>query len=237
MTLKPAGIPAGSVMTLPLGHIIRHAGQPAGCSNGLGPMPSNTATGGSYELRYSLERADVGAFQTKAAELRGVRKLLFLAPLVAIAALIDAAKDTTAGAALGLANEWLRYGVTAGAIIALSSLMMLFRRLALARAVRLAGVPPGETRLVANSAGVRISDAAGNRAHGWDAIRSVVRGDEHVFLIIAPRHAVIVPLRAFANYDEMLRFSVVADEAAREARAHTPLVRAPGNDKKKGYST
>jgi hypothetical protein len=200
-------------------------------------MPSNTAAGGSHDLRYSLERADIGAFQTKAAELRGVRKLLFLAPLVAVAALIDAAKDTAAGTALGLANDWMRYGVTAGAIIALASLMMLFRRLALARAVRLASVPPGETRLLANSAGVRISDAAGNRAHGWDAIRSVVRGDEHVFLMTAPQQAIIVPLRAFADYDEMLRFSIFAEEAAREARARTPLVRASGNDKKKGYST
>jgi hypothetical protein len=200
-------------------------------------MPSNTAAGGIYDLRYSLERADIGAFQTKAAELRGVRKLLFLAPLVALAALFDAAKDTTAGAALGLANEWMRYGVIAGAIIALSTLMMLFRRLALARAARLASVPPGETRLLANSAGLRISDAAGHRAHGWDAIRSVVRGDEHVFLIIAPKRAIIVPVRAFADFDEMLRFSVFTDEAMREARGRTPLVRAPENDKKKGYST
>lgn len=200
-------------------------------------MPSNTAAGGSYDLRYSLERADIGAFQTHAHALRGVRKLLFLAPLAVVTIIIDLGKDTAGGVALGLGNEWMRYGVTASAVIVLAILMTLFRKLALARAVRLASVPPGETRLLANPAGVRISDAAGHRAHGWDAIRSVVRGDEHVFLMTAPRQAIIVPLRAFANYDEMLRFSVVADEAAREARAHTPLVRAPGNDKKKGYST
>ncbi|QJP15358.1 YcxB family protein [Starkeya sp. ORNL1] len=200
-------------------------------------MPSNTAAGGSYDLRYSLERADIGAFQTCAHTLSGIRKLLYLAPLVAVAVLIDMAKDTAGGAALGLANEWTRYGVTASAVIVLAILMTLFRKLALARAVRLASVSPGETRLLANSAGVRISDDAGHRAHGWDAIRSVVRGDEHVFLMTAPTQAIIVPLRAFANYDEMLRFSVVADEAAREARAPTPLARVPGNDNKKGYST
>jgi hypothetical protein len=200
-------------------------------------MPSNTAAGGSYDLRYSLERADIGAFQTYAHALRGIRKLLFLAPLAAFAILIDMAKDTAAGAELGLANEWMRYGVIAATIVVLASLMMLFRRLALARAMRLASVPVGAIRLLANPAGVRIGDAAGHRAHGWDAIRAVVRGDEHVFLMIAPKQAVIVPLRAFTDYDEMLRFSVFADEAVREARARIPLVRTPENDKKKGYST
>ncbi len=77
-------------------------------------------------------------------------------------------------------------------------------------------MPPGETCLLANLSGLRITDAEGNRAHRWDAIRSVVRGDEHVFLTTAPKQAIIVPLRAFADYDEIMRFSVFADEAVRE---------------------
>lgn len=202
-----------------------------------GPMPSNTAAGGAYDLRYSLERADIGAFQTHAHARRGVRKLIFLAPLVAVAALSDAAKDTAAGAALGLQGEWLRYGMTAAAAIAVYLLMTLLRRHALARATRRAIVPPGETRLVAGPSSVRVTDAMGARAYGWDAIGSVVRGNEHVFLMSEPGQAIIVPLRAFADYDEMLRFSVFADEAAREARARALLAQAPENDKKKGYST
>lgn len=180
-------------------------------------MPTITVADGPYDLHYRLERADIAAFLALGSELRGWAKLAFLAPLVAMGAALGYLEDTQTGIALGLQTEWVRWAVMLVAVAALYAFMTIFKSLVRARALRLADVPPGDIRLVANRAGVRVTQGGRTIAHGWEEILSVVLGKGHVFLVTAPKAAIIVPLGAFEDDEHMLRFNVFADEAMHAA--------------------
>jgi len=176
-------------------------------------MPTITVANGPYDLTYRLSRADIAAWLGLRTELRGLAKLAFLAPLVALGAAIGYLEETETGIALGLYNEWVRYGVVVVAVLALYGIGTLVMSVARNRAIRLAQVPPGEIHLVAGRGGVRVTHGGRTISHDWEEILAVTLGKAHVFLATAPKAAIIVPEAAFEDYEHMLRFAVFADEA------------------------
>lgn len=188
-------------------------------------MSTITVADGPFDLAYRLTRADIATFLGRRMELRGAAKLAFLAPLIGVGALLGYLEDTATGQALGLGNEWIRLAVLSVAVAALYGFVAIFMTVVRARSVRLAAVPPGEIRLVANRAGVRVTHAGRTDSFGWDEILAVTLADAHVFLATAPQEAIIVPLTAFADREHMLRFvtfadaEVMADSARADARA------------------
>lgn len=175
-------------------------------------MSTVTVADGPFNLTYRLARADIAAFLGLRSELRGAAKLAFLAPLIALGALLGYLEDTSTGQALGLDNEWIRLAVLFVAVAALYAFATLFMSLVRARAVRLAAVPPGEIHLVANRTGVRVTHAGRTVSYRWEEILAVTLGTAHVFLATAPKEAIIVPLSAFADREGMLAFCTFADE-------------------------
>lgn len=182
-------------------------------------MPTITVADGPFDLTYRLTRADIAAWLALRTELRGLAKLAFFAPLIALGAAIGYLEDTETGIALGLYNEWTRYAIALAGAVALYGLSVLVMSLLRARATRRAVVPSGEVHLVASRAGLRMTHAGRSMSHAWDDIRAVTLGHAHVFLATAPKAAIIVPEGAFADYDHMLRFAVFADEAMKAASA------------------
>lgn len=184
-------------------------------------MPTVTLADGPYDLRYTLQHDDVAAHVASEHDLRGFAKLAALAPLVALAALLDHLKDTEAGLALGLANEWLRYGVTLGAAVALFGVVTMVTRVRRRRAIRRAVVPEGAFHLQAGLGGLRLAHAGRTASHGWTDILDVRLHETHLVIRTGTHETIIVPLRAFEDHEHMRRFAVFADEAARAARART----------------
>ncbi|MFG1302431.1 YcxB family protein [Xanthobacter sp. V3C-3] len=188
-------------------------------------MSTTTVADGPFDLAYRLTRADIAAFLGRRMELRGAAKLALLAPLIGFGALLGYLEDTAAGQALGLGNQWIRLAVLFVAVAALYGFVTIFMSVVRTRTLRLATVPPGEIRVVASRAGVRVTHAGRTNSFGWDEILAVTLADAHVFLVTAPQEAIIVPLRAFADHEHMLRFftfadaQVEADSARADARA------------------
>ena len=175
-------------------------------------MSTITVADGPFDLTYRLTRADIAAFLGLRTELRGAAKLALLVPLIGLGSALGFLEETAAGQALGLGNEWIRLAVLFVAVAALYGFVAIFMTLVRARSVRLAAVPPGEIRLVANRAGVRVTHAGRTVSSGWDEILAVTLGTAHVFLATAPKEAIIVPLTAFPDHEHMLRFATFADE-------------------------
>lgn len=180
-------------------------------------MPRVTVEDGTYDLLYRLQRADIAAWLGLTSELRGAAKLAFFAPLIALGAGIGYLEDTEIGATLGLDRDWVRYVVVFCAVFALYAFATIFVSLVRARTIRLAQVPPGDIRLHASRAGVRVTHAGRTLAYEWDEILAVTLGKAHVFLTTAPKAAIIVPESAFADREHMLRFAVFADTAMKTA--------------------
>jgi len=184
-------------------------------------MSTITVADGPFDLTYRLTRADIAAWLGLRTELRGAAKLAVLALPIAFGALLGYVEETESGIALGLGNPWIRLAILATAVAALYGFVTIFLSLVRARTLRLAAVPPGEIHLVANRAGVRVNHAGRTVSLGWDEILAATLGTAHVFLATAPKEAIIVPLTAFADHGQMLRFFTFVDDAiaADSARA------------------
>lgn len=180
-------------------------------------MPSVTVADGSYDLTYRLTRADIAARLALRAEWSGVAKLALLVPFIALGSALGYLEDTAFGQALGLGEYWVSFAVLVVAAAALYGFVAIFMSLFRQRAIRLAAVPPGEIHLTASRAGVRQTHAGRTVAHRWDEILAVTLGTAHVFLATGPDAAIIVPERAFADREHMLRFAVFADAAMHAA--------------------
>ncbi len=96
------------------------------------------------------------------------------------------------------------------------------------RRIRLArwSPPAGPTRLTVSDAGVAVAQADAHRAVAWDLVHEVVVQDG--FLLLATNDEedkILIPMRAFADRDAMLRFAaacdawIKADEQRRERGA------------------
>lgn len=195
-------------------------------------MPSVTVADGPYDLTYRLSRADIAAWLGMGSQLRGFARLLVFVPFIALGAALGYLEDTETGQALGLGDSWVELVLLAAAVAAIYGFIGLFMSLVRSRAIRLAAVPEGEIRLVANRAGVRVTRAGRTVSHAWEEIFGVALGASHVFLTTGPDAAIIVPERAFADREEMLRFATFADAAmhaaGEEADARMQVVQRAG---------
>lgn len=180
-------------------------------------MPTISVADGPYDLTYRLTRADIAAWLGLRSELRGLAKLAFFAPFIALGAAVGYLEDTEAGRALGLGEGWVQWAVILAAVAALFAFKVVFMTAVRNRSIRLAQVPPGDLHLLASRAGVRFTHGGRTLAYSWDEILTVTLGKAHVFLATGPRDAIIVPQTAFADREHMLRFAVFAEEAMKAA--------------------
>jgi hypothetical protein len=172
-----------------------------------------------YELTYRLERADVAAFLRLRREITGWRKLLIFLPAFVLGGVYGLLRDSSPIAALvDSLGVWVILVVIA-LVAVWYVLVAIVMALVRAARVRRTVLPAGDTRLVADKAGVTVSADRGERRYSWREVPAVVLGAMHVFLLTAPRKAVIIPGRAFTGRAAMVRFSNFAEEASKHAEA------------------
>jgi hypothetical protein len=169
-----------------------------------------------WRLRYQLRREDIVAFEFLPRELIGKEKLWLVGPVLAC------------GASAGFFQDWLKtwlpwdptqgLGQVFSVMIAIGLGYALGAVLLTARAHRRiarATLPAHPISVVADRDRLNVADEAGTRAFAWQDLR-VSLAASHVFLCPAPREAVIIPLRAFKDEEDMRRFAAFAEAMGRE---------------------
>lgn len=163
-----------------------------------------------WQLRYTLTREDIAAFEFLPRELVGLEKLWVLGPILAF------------GAAAGYFQDWFgqfvpwdpetKLGQLASVLTAiaagyLASLVLLTARTR--RRIARAKLPDGPVTFAAFPDDFEAGQPGKTRTLRWSDVRVIATGT-HVFLCPQPREAVIVPARAFADLDEFRRFEIFA---------------------------
>lgn len=166
--------------------------------------------------RFQLTRDDVAAFERLPSELIGREKLFLLGPAL------------LAGMALGVFEDELRvlwpglYALAEGGTTALLAILLLVPLSYLVSSlllslrtwwrIRDAKLPVTETVVETLGNCFAVTQDSDTRGYRWDEVE-VIGGDAHVFLCPAPRRAIILPLRAFADEAEMRAFARLAELA------------------------
>lgn len=79
----------------------------------------------------------------------------------------------------------------------------------------------GHTTLVLDGEGVQVANVDGQGRLAWPACRGVVNDTDHIYLIMAPLRALVVPKRAFPEAAEAEAFFAEAHEHYASTRADT----------------
>lgn len=173
-------------------------------------------------LRYRLTREDFAAFERVPEELTGWDRLYFLGP-AATAGMLYGIYGEAAKRALPIEigdGVWW-FAAMAGLVAFSYAAMALLLTLRYFRRVKRARVPQTETLLETFEDRFGIRQDGATREFDWSKV-TVIPAKAHVFLCPAPRAPIVVPLRAFANEQEMQDFARFA-EAAGCGPANEPI--------------
>jgi hypothetical protein len=177
------------------------------------------ASGGQPVVHaYRLTRADVAAYEALPREFQGRAKLLLVLSLVAMGLPLATLADAV-GLNVHAWDVWQEMVAVVVLVLVWTAAVSLVLTLARRRRVARYALPAGETRITADSAGLRVDEDEVTMRHSWSDVAAVTPGRAHVFFDVAQARPVIVPLRAFGDADEMARFAASADAAAAAAVA------------------
>ncbi|MCB1484185.1 MAG: YcxB family protein [Hyphomicrobiaceae bacterium] len=178
---------------------------------------TDTSNAPVYQLRYTLVREDIAAYELMPHELQGAEKLWLFGPIL------------LCGAAVGLFEDQLapylpwdpttKLGQVASVVSAIAIGYALSLILLTARArhrIRTTPLSTSPISLEAYADRIVVKQGAGVQTFPWHDL-TVVSGKAHVILAYTPRDAVIIPLRAFTGPDEMRAFADFAEAAGRDA--------------------
>ena len=163
-------------------------------------------------LTYTLTTADALAYETLPREMVGWRKWLLLVGLAVAGGLVAFLPTEWVGPEWGW-RFWLAALLLVGIAYALATAVMTFaaRRRARRRV-------PSPSVVTLEQWGDHLAVTIGGRQQfiAYETIADVAIGKSHVF-ITAPPEALIVPLSAFADRDEMTAFGEDIDRLSHEA--------------------
>lgn len=168
-----------------------------------------------FQLRYSLTREDIAAFEFLPRELLGLEKIWLFGPLLACGAAVGFFEDE-----LRTVLPWdpaTKGGQIAIVVCAIAvgyGLSMVLLTARTRHRVRKASLP-SSTAVDAFNDHVRIEQEGVTRTFAWRDV-TVTATDQHVFLQYTPGEAVIVPLRAFGDVASLCAFAEFADTAGRD---------------------
>ncbi len=168
------------------------------------------------QLRFTLTREDIAAYELLPRELIGLEKLWLVGPILVCGALVGLFQDnlkpyfpwdpeTQLGQVLSV--------LTAVAVGYVLSLIALTAR-ARARIAR-APLPEGPTTIDAYPQLLFAGKGGDQSSYAWTKL-NVVETATHVFLVETGRPPVILPLRAFANAADMANFAALARVMGRD---------------------
>ena len=168
-----------------------------------------------YQLRYTLTRDDVAAFELMPRELQGFEKLWLFGPIL------------LCGAAVGLFEDRLRpflpwdpasmLGQLASVLCAIAVGYALSLVLMTARAryrIKRTPLPAAPICIDAFADHVTVKKDDSDQSFAWRDL-TVTSTASHVILAQKAREAIIIPLRAFASPEEMSAFAAFAEVAGR----------------------
>lgn len=163
-------------------------------------------------LTFTLTTADALAYETLPRELVGWRKWLLLVWLAAAGGVTAFLPAEWIGPEWGW-RFWLVALLLVGIAYGLATVVMT-----LATHRRARRRVPAPTVVVLEQWGDHLSASVGGRQLfiAYETIADVAIGKAHVF-VTAPPEALIVPLSAFADRDEMAAFGEDVDRLSREA--------------------
>lgn len=169
-----------------------------------------------YQLRYSLTREDIAAFEFQPRELAGAEKLWLFGPVLACGAAVGLFEDR-----LAPLLPWDPSSKPGQVLIVLCAIAVGYALsmllLTLRARYRIAGahVPSAATAIDAFADRLTVEQDGVARAFAWRDV-VVSASVAHVFLEYAPREAIIVPLRAFPDIAAMRSFAAYAEEMGKE---------------------
>ena len=170
-----------------------------------------------YQLRYTLARDDVAAFELMPRELQGWEKLWLFGPIL------------LCGAAVGLFEDQLRpflpwdpatmlgqLASVLGAIAVGYALSLLLLTVRARYRIKRTPLPAAPICIDAFADHVTVKQDGSNQSFAWHDF-TVISTASHVILAQTPRQAIIIPLRAFASQEEMGAFAAFAEAAGRDS--------------------
>ncbi len=163
-------------------------------------------------LTYTLTTADALAYEALPRELIGWRKWLLLVWLAVAGGLVAFLPAEWVGPEWGW-RFWLAALVLVGLAYGVATLVMT---LATRRRARRRVAAPMIATLQQWGDHLAVTTAEQQLFIAYETIADVAIGKAHVF-ITAPPEALIVPLSAFADRDEMMAFGDHVDRLSREA--------------------
>lgn len=169
-----------------------------------------------YQLRYTLTRDDVAAFELMPRELVGWEKLWLFGPIL------------LCGAAVGLFEDQLRPFLPWDPATMLGQLVSVLGAIAVGYALSLllltararyrikrTPLPAAPIYIDAFADHVTVKQDGSDQSFAWNDL-TVISTASHVILARKPREAIIIPLRAFASPEEMNAFAAFAEVAGRD---------------------
>lgn len=169
-----------------------------------------------YQLRYSLTREDVAAFEFLPRELQGLEKLWLFGPVLACGALVGLFEDQLRPyLPWDPSTQGGQIAIVACAILVGYGLSLLLLTARTRHRVRKAHVPSPSTVVDAFADHVRVEEDGVARTLAWRDV-TVTATDQHVFLQSAPGQVVIIPLRAFDGISDLRAFASFAEAAGRD---------------------
>jgi MFS family permease len=171
------------------------------------------------KLSFRLTRADIAAYERLPREFSRASVLGFFGVFFLIGIALGAFEDELNG----YVPQWLadyQYFVLllAAAVIAYAFITLVLTLRTNWRIARVA-LPAGETDVNVSQSGLRVTDGSLSRDFGWALVAKVIETADHVFLCLAPRTALILPLRAFASHDDKTAFADLSESLSRDAEA------------------
>lgn len=169
-----------------------------------------------YQLRYSLTRDDIAAFEFLPRELQGLEKLWLFGPVLACGALAGLFEDQLRPyLPWDPSTQGGQIAIVACAIIVGYGLSMVLLTARTRHHVRKAHIPSSPTAVDAFADHVRVQQDGVTRTLAWRDV-TLTATDQHVFLQSAPGAAVIIPLRAFDGLPDLRAFAAFAEAAGRD---------------------
>lgn len=184
-----------------------------------------------YQLRYSLTREDIAAFEFLPRELQGAEKLWLFGPVLACGAAVGLFEDR-----LAPLLPWDPSSKPGQVLIVLCAiavgyaLSMLLLTLRARYLIARAHVPSAASAIDAFADRLTVKQDGVARTFAWRDLVVSTSG-AHVFLEHAPREAIIIPMRAFADDGAMRSFAAYAEEMGRDKDADVDGTDAKNNNK------
>lgn len=164
-----------------------------------------------YQLRYSLTREDIAAFEFLPRELSGWQKLWLFGPVLACGAAAGFFENE-----LRAVMPWdpgTRWGQLATVLVAIAigyalSIVLLTWRTR--RRVANSPLPATPTQIDIYPQLFWVTEDGDDRSYVWSEA-AIVDTDQHVFITQGTRKPVIIPVRAFENLQAMQAFVSMAE--------------------------